>query len=672
MKKKELLEVKLPKVVNERYTLITRKKGNGLVIGIYYMHELVVRLWLGKQKFLCVIEHNQKTSNKNLDDVFWTWKEKIAGFRLSYTEFSNGLVVSEKDTAAILKFTGVDYDETRAPKQLLSAIMRHQRDIKSIKKNERIDCESEKVKLVTREPKGFEEWLSKQEVIFLIRGRNGKTSATCSYCHGTWSTSMKGNEAGECPHCKSKGIYKKNDIRSKKFFEYSGVYLGRNKNGEIVEVVKNCHVTYDMSYLNRSVRFCHGDRRILPVREGAPIYEYCGNGRYKKSYKTFNVRGFMYYRHQQYAYMYQDNVKRLLKGTEFEKYECEKYARYLKGDTSFFGIYIHEMQNSPIAEQIMKGGFREMIYHMILYNQVSIVSDYVREYIVKKSLPEGQSLASAMGLTKTQFNMLRKEKFANIKVALTAYMNKQIPEISPYVVDTYASLYNLPKQTRNCASVPVGPVVRNKHMLTQAFADYLNKVDDSAKLKFLKDYEDYYGWLTEMNYPMNKTYLRPKDFRKKHDEMEKLHNEFREAQKRDLLRKESEYMSQIKPIVEELFKIPLSDDNYEIIVPSCREDLINESEKLHHCVRNYSKQIFEHSCVIVFIRKKANINTPFYTMEINKYCNIQQCRTTKNDSYVKDDEMREIVISYEKAMKEKVQKEKYAELLEQLQFQAAA
>ena len=673
MKKKELLLLKLPKTTQERHTLITRKKGNGLVIGVYCLHELIIRLWLGNRDFLCVKEYDHKITNKILSDVFWAWDSRAAGFSISYKDFTDGLVVAERDRKNIQKFLSIEAgnEEKIDASTMLRSIIRHEEKMKQLKQKKQISCETEMVKLATREPKDFDSWLERQEVIFLITGRGKKKMAICSHCNGKWDTDLNGNENGECPYCKALGFYKKHDIRSTKVFEYSGVYLGKNKSGEIIEVVKNCHVTYERTYQNRRVDIFEGDRRIIPVKSGDPIYVYCGNGRYRKSYKVFNARGVMYYRHQQYAYMYPDNVKRILKGTALEKYECEKYAKFFSGVTGFFGSYISEMQSAPIAEQIMKGGFREMIYHMLMYRQESIVDDYIKDYIRGKSLPAGKSLAAAMGLSKTQFNELRKKKVPSIEVALTAYMNKQVPEVSSCVVSSYAKLYMLPSKYR-MRGVPIGPAIRRKYMLTAAFIDYMSKVHDADKCSFLKDYEDYVGWLEEMGYALNKSNLRPKDFKKKHDEMQKVYAEYREAKKLELLQKESEYMKQIKPIVEELFKIPLSDDDYEIIVPACREELIAESEKLHHCVRNYSKNIYEHSCVIVFIRKKSAIDTPFYTMEINKKCNIQQCRTTGNKSYENSDEMRRLIASYEKSMKENIKRVEHAELLEKLRFQAAA
>ncbi len=176
MKKKELLLFELPKTTEKRHTLITRRKGNGLVIGVYCLHELIIRLWLGNRDFLCVKEYDHKITNKILSDVFWAWDARSAGFSISYKEFTDGLVVAEKDRKNIQKFLSIEAgnEEKIDASTMLRSIIRHEEKMKQLKQQKQISCETETVKLATREPKDFDSWLARQEVIFLITGRSKK------------------------------------------------------------------------------------------------------------------------------------------------------------------------------------------------------------------------------------------------------------------------------------------------------------------------------------------------------------------------------------------------------------------------------------------------------------------------------------------------------------------
>ena len=64
-------------------------------------------------------------------------------------------------------------------------------------------------------------------------------------------------------------------------------------------------------------------------------------------------------------------------------------------------------------------------------------------------------------------------------------------------------------------------------------------------------------------------------------------------------------------------------------IPKNGADLVNEGEKLHHCVATYTDKVLNGSTMILFIRKKNQKKKPFYTMEW-KNNHIVQCRGLKN------------------------------------------
>lgn len=58
------------------------------------------------------------------------------------------------------------------------------------------------------------------------------------------------------------------------------------------------------------------------------------------------------------------------------------------------------------------------------------------------------------------------------------------------------------------------------------------------------------------------------------------------------------------------------DEQYTVIAPSSAKDLAVEGIALHHCVKNYIPKIANGETNIMFIRKKEDINIPFFTVEI--------------------------------------------------------
>ena len=62
-----------------------------------------------------------------------------------------------------------------------------------------------------------------------------------------------------------------------------------------------------------------------------------------------------------------------------------------------------------------------------------------------------------------------------------------------------------------------------------------------------------------------------------------------------------------------------NDKNYSIITPDKPEDVFYEGIALNHCVANsniYLKRIYEHESYILFLRKTNDIETPWYTLEV--------------------------------------------------------
>lgn len=76
-----------------------------------------------------------------------------------------------------------------------------------------------------------------------------------------------------------------------------------------------------------------------------------------------------------------------------------------------------------------------------------------------------------------------------------------------------------------------------------------------------------------------------------------------------------------------------------IKIPESIQEIITEGKVLHHCVGGYADRHAKGQCIIVFLRKKAEPNTPYYTIEIGgKWGNRQhivQCHGYANEQYNK-------------------------------------
>ena len=81
------------------------------------------------------------------------------------------------------------------------------------------------------------------------------------------------------------------------------------------------------------------------------------------------------------------------------------------------------------------------------------------------------------------------------------------------------------------------------------------------------------------------------------------------------------------------------------------EELSKESAALHHCVRTYVDCVTRGECVILFIRKTASPDEPYFTLELSPKGEIIQCRGDRNCAYPED--VKEFLERWKKWMKKK-------------------
>ena len=109
----------------------------------------------------------------------------------------------------------------------------------------------------------------------------------------------------------------------------------------------------------------------------------------------------------------------------------------------------------------------------------------------------------------------------------------------------------------------------------------------------------------------------PRDLKLRHDQLVELGIKRRDEKRLEELKGLD---IQIQHWLPEAMRYSWQDKNY-LMIParSCR-DLVEEGRALHHCVGNgdtYMKKMAEGESWILFLRKKENPKTPYYTIEID-------------------------------------------------------
>ena len=165
-----------------------------------------------------------------------------------------------------------------------------------------------------------------------------------------------------------------------------------------------------------------------------------------------------------------------------------------------------------------------------------------------------------------------------------------------------------------------------KIMSAQSFYDYYltqKKIKKTLSYKtLLRDYFDHISTVKALGLDIKDTmYSKPKDFYSLHA---KLSAELS-------FRKNKEKYEKVENVLKTEKSYEFTDGNLSLIVPKTAQEIVDEGKVQNHCVGTYLDRVAEKRSVIAFIRKKNDLHTPFYTIEINPATmTVVQCRGFKN------------------------------------------
>jgi hypothetical protein len=77
-------------------------------------------------------------------------------------------------------------------------------------------------------------------------------------------------------------------------------------------------------------------------------------------------------------------------------------------------------------------------------------------------------------------------------------------------------------------------------------------------------------------------------------------------------------------------KYEYANEIYSVIAPSCIEDILMEGQNLHHCLNKsdrYWERIERREAYVLFLRKTAEPDQSYYTLEVEPNGTIRQKRT---------------------------------------------
>lgn len=285
-----------------------------------------------------------------------------------------------------------------------------------------------------------------------------------------------------------------------------------------------------------------------------------------------------------------------LKYNSYDLYERETrdpcYVRYL----CYYARY-------PLIEQLVKAGYSDFVYDLVSLNKPNAsVIDF--------------TAPSVKAAFKVRIEDLRRRK--SVFVHDTCQLMRLTAKFRRYGAKAFdkALFYE-----KNIMTAGVKSEADLIHRLTgvtyERMYAYLSRQRGGYRLtEMYRFYKDYLEQAQKLDaFTTDSSFLFPRDFMAAHDRIADLYNTKLEAERQE---KEKELMKKSAALTKRLWeRYGYEDEHYTIVLPRTMGDIIHEGKELRHCVGGYARRHFEGATVIVFVRRKEAVKTPYFTVEFD-------------------------------------------------------
>ena len=325
-------------------------------------------------------------------------------------------------------------------------------------------------------------------------------------------------------------------------------------------------------------------------------------------------------------------------------------------DKSKHSMILWNFLKNPILEKLYNAGFKEFIMRCIENEFLTHNLNTEIERIFGKLLKDN-SFNSCIGFNKYQFGKIKKvENFDYYFSTKYDYKNRTNPGLMNIIkviagrnslqdIDnsTFDSILDLALKLQNKMKesnkyeirfnirklMDISLTISTRYslnMMLNIAPKLIDSTDALSPYNALYLYSDYLGLVKLINessdvpHNLKITFKTVDEIKEMHDTAVVVYNLIGVNFRREAFNK----------VCSKWDKYLYEDDNYAVIAPKEPADLAVEGLELHHCVKSYIDRVIDEKTNIVFIRKKSEINKPFFTVEISNGGIIQQIHGFSN------------------------------------------
>lgn len=462
-------------------------------------------------------------------------------------------------------------------------------------------------------PKDFISWGERHAVrehfIFYTYDKKGAKTGFCSYCKKEVPIAKpKHNKEGVCKCCGQHIMFKsRGKVGSFSTNSYRSYLMQKIDGGMVLRLF---YFTNWFAKGNEIPEVKMSEtRRVLYTKDFEPdtyAYELYKN-EYMRWVRCKSYYGCNWYDNQPGA-IYQRTIPSLAKN-ELKITGLPEMIRALgKIDPE---VYLNGLRKHPYIEQLAKAGLTKLANAVMLDTKLVLEIESVKD------------LSKALGIDKARMKRLRKNNGARVFLEWLKYEKLKDTIIDDNVIRYFDEMEITPDQisfiTDRMSEVKICNYLKKQYQLT-----------GRNPRELLGTWNDYLAIASRCKIDVQKEiFYKPKNLIESHDEVVELSGGEGIALRAGEIANKFPDVDNICSSIKE--KYEFQDKKYAIVVPDRIEDIIKEGRVLGHCLDRsdrYFERIQNKESYIVFLRKTEDIDTPYYTLEIEPDGTARQKRTT--------------------------------------------
>lgn len=617
------------KINTEKYHLAARCQNlNGMLkISVCTGEDIREKVYTPKWDVFINYAGDEYISRERQQDGSYTWRKAYIFNLEDYDWYKNRwdhYIYMSKENAktvqALLKTRGKGYD----------GICEWQKDCKERKIVAEIKQKKEQWKKemqpVKDPPKGFENWwkhnaFDGENYIFYASSRS--TEGYCTSCLDMvhligrpWH-----NMSGRCPVCKKKITYISRGMKTAQIWtrERDTSCIQRYKNGLVQRdfAVRRIDTKDDLK-TNVSEFTVREYRRTVITENGTKIYIWTDYRRRGMCWANDEEMHIEKYNEN----MYRKNLSRLFRNVH-SAYPIAMRHGYKAAGVRY---YLTMEKKYPAIEMAYKAGLYTLAADML--DKVWLLDNVLNNQATG-------GLAKILEIDNARMKRL-KEKEGDIRALLWLQEEKKRNTIfRDCDIKTLSDARINPETMKNSH---IG-----KYQTIEKICNYLNR---QAKLRLTgskndlestwRDWNDYVSMMEKLKMDCSKELLlKPKDLIIAHNELVATISMLKSEE--EIAKKKKQFPGTQKLLESrELDKYEYSDGTFRIISPTSIDDIYREGITLKHCIHTcdiYFQRIEIRETYLLFLRRCADLSTPWYTIEIEPGGNIRQKKSVLNEAY---------------------------------------